>query len=506
MRLLPHFNFRRLQWKLTLYYILITIIVLLLLEVIGFLVFLTLVNFNSNRALELQVAKQAQVIASNFNGPFVNQNQLEKALEDWPFEVGVEFQGFSMVIDPEGQIIASTGERALQKIDIQSELPEKVQKDIQIALSLPPSEARKLKSYSYTRDDILYIVAPLANEKDVRGTLVLKANDIHFSYFTFWKSSFQFFVLSILAFLLGAALVGIAFGIFTSRSLVRRIRKILSSTDRWSKGDFTTFVNDPSKDELGQLSRRLNQMAKQLRNLFRIRQDLATLEERNRLARELHDSVKQQLFATSIWLNTSKTLIGKDEKTARDHLMKAENLLHQTQRELSALIRELRPVVLEGKNLSDALKDYVEMWQEQTGIYVDLKTIEKQQVSPIIEEVFFRITQEALHNVVRHSQASVVTIHLICKEDVTLSIQDNGCGFDINSHNQQGVGLSSMRERIHILKGQIDIQSMPGEGVKITVQCSQKDISTDSKVGMNRYLEEVKQNDKDRTDFDFNSG
>ncbi|CRK83214.1 HAMP domain-containing sensor histidine kinase [Neobacillus massiliamazoniensis] len=506
MRLLPHFNFQRLQWKLTLYYILITIIVLLLLEVVGFLVSLALVNYYTNRTLELQVATQAQVIASNFNGPFVNQNKLEKALDDWPFEVGVEFQGFSMVINSEGQMIASSGGKAQQKIDIQSELPEKVQKDIQTALSLSPSEARKLKTYHYTRDDILYIVAPLANEKDVRGTLVLKAKDIHFSYVNFWRTTFQFFGLSILAFLLGAAFVGIAFGIFTSRSLVRRIRRILSSTDRWSEGDFTTFVDDPSKDELGQLSRRLNQMAKQLRNLFRIRQDLATLEERNRLARELHDSVKQQLFATSIWLNTSKTLIGKDEKTSKDHLMKAENLLRQTQRELSALIRELRPVVLEGKDLTDALKDYVDMWQEQTGIHVDFKTIGKQQVSPIIEEVFFRITQEALHNVARHSQASRVTIHLICEEIVTLFIQDNGCGFDINSHNHQGVGLSSMRERIHILKGQIEIQSMPGEGVKITVQCNQKEIPTDSKVGIRSYLDEVKQNGDDRTNFDFNSG
>jgi NarL family two-component system sensor histidine kinase LiaS len=120
--------------------------------------------------------------------------------------------------------------------------------------------------------------------------------------------------------------------------------------------------------------------------------------------------------------------------------------------------------------------------------------------------VFFRITQEALHNVARHSQASRVTIHLNCEEVVTLSIQDNGCGFDINSDNPQGVGLSSMRERIQILKGQIEIQSVPGEGVKITVQCNQKEIPTDSKVGMNSYIEEVKQNDDDRTDFDFSSG
>ncbi|MDR4191210.1 sensor histidine kinase, partial [Bacillus pseudomycoides] len=95
------------------------------------------------------------------------------------------------------------------------------------------------------------------------------------------------------------------------------------------------------------------------------------------------------------------------------------------------------------------LKDYAGVWQEQTGIMVNLETSGQQQVSPMIEETFFRITQEALNNVARQSQANMVMIHLECEEVVTLSIHDNGCGFDIQRGTRQGVGFSSMGERIH---------------------------------------------------------
>ncbi|KFM95264.1 HAMP domain protein [Bacillus clarus] len=461
-------------------------------------------KYNADRMFEQQISIQAQNISSNFNGPFINQNQLKKALEDWPIEVGTKFDGFSAVIDSNRKLLTSAGEDVPQFIDFKAEFPAKVDQHIYTALSLKPSEARKLKTYSYYKDEILYIVAPLANEKDVLGVLVVKAENIHFSLFDFWEATFQFFGFSILAFFIGAAIVGITFGIITSRSLVRRIRKILNSTDQWSHGDFTTFVQDPSKDELGQLARKLNQMAKQLRTLFKVRQDLATLEERNRLARELHDSIKQQLFATSIWLNTSKSLIGKDEDNAKEHLLKAENVLHQTQRELSALIQELRPVALEGKDLAHALKDYTTRWQEQTSIKVNLEISGQRQVSPIIEETFFRITQEALNNVARHSQANKVIIHLDCEEVVTLSIYDNGCGFDIQRIDRQGVGLSSMRERIHMLKGYIDIQSEMEKGVKITVQCKQPDSQEGNKPNANCNLEEVVENGEERSDFDFN--
>lgn len=500
MRLLSFFKYRRLQWKLTLYYVIITFVVLFVLEIIALLLFVSFVTYNKGRTLELQTGIQAQVLSDNFNGPFMNKTNLDKALKDWSIEIGVEFEGFSMIMDRNGEMIALNGE-GIEKIDIPSDLPDKVQSNVDAALALTPDEAHEMKTYRHEQDGIVYIVVPLANEKDVRGTLLVKAENIQFSPEHFWKGTSAFFGWSTLIFLIGAAFVGIAFGVFTSRSLVKRIRNILVSTDQWSKGDFTILVEDRSKDELGQLARRLNQMAHKIRRLFRVQQDFATLEERNRLARELHDSVKQQLFATSIWINTGKSLIEKDVNTANEHLQKAEKLLHQTRSELSALILELRPVVLEGKDLSRALMDYIAMWQEQTGIDVKLKLTGEKQILPVVEEAYFRIIQEALNNVARHSGASLVDIHLDCEEEVTLIIQDNGGGFDMYQNKQQGVGLSSMSERTQTLKGQISIQSSPGNGVKITIQCNQANILSDGL--QHDFGGRNLKNDK-HADFDFN--
>ncbi|XEC95719.1 ATP-binding protein [Paenibacillus tarimensis] len=466
------------QWKLTLFYILTTIVVMLILEMIVVLGYYGYFNYNTNRMLAIQVGSVAQNAASNFSGPFINRFKLYEALKDWPMEIGTKFQGYSAAIDPEGRLIAAAGEYAPEEGELERGLPASVRQHIQTALALEPTAVDILTTYTYEEKGTVYIVAPIANKKAIKGTLVVKAEHLRFSFNNFREfmpNALQFFGLSLLGFFVGAAIVGIAFGIVTSRNLVRRIRRILTSADRWSQGDFTTYVSDPSDDELGQLANRLNQMAKQLKQLLRTRQDLATLEERNRIARELHDSIKQQMFAISIWVNTAKSLIGQDELAARTHLAEAENLISHTQRELSALILELRPVAMEDKDLAHALEDYAHVWQEQTGIAADFEASGGHQVAPFMEEAFFRVTQEALSNAARHSGASAVKIRLECGELVTLSIRDNGCGFDVRRPDRQGVGLSSMRERIQALGGHIDIRSEKGSGTIITVRCPQMD-------------------------------
>ncbi len=99
-----------------------------------------------------------------------------------------------------------------------------------------------------------------------------------------------------------AALVGTVFGFFTARGLVRRLQALIAAAEAWSRGDFSVTVHDTSRDEVGHLARRLNRMAEQLQNLLQARQELAALEERHRLARELHDAVKQQVFAAGMQL------------------------------------------------------------------------------------------------------------------------------------------------------------------------------------------------------------
>ncbi len=154
--------------------------------------------------------------------------------------------------------------------------------------------------------------------------------------------------------------------------------------------------------------------------------------------------------------------------------------MRQAQQELTSLIRELRPTALEGKGLAAALRELATEWTQQTGIVANLRAdAEGTQTLPLsIEEALFRIAQEALANVARHSKATLVQMQLvIADETVTLSITDNGQGFETTSKGGMGVGLLSMRERMKALGGDARIESAPGKGTTISAYCNRSGTS-----------------------------
>jgi NarL family two-component system sensor histidine kinase LiaS len=264
---------------------------------------------------------------------------------------------------------------------------------------------------------------------------------------------------SALGFVLIAVLTGTIFGLLTARGFTRRFRRLAEVVDNWSQGDFSSFVVDTSTDEIGQLARRLNRMAEQLQHLLRTREQLATLDERNRLARDLHDSVKQQVFAVALQLSTAKSLLGPGADAARSHLSEAEHLVHQAQQELTTLLRAL-----------------VAAWSQQTGITATFEMGDDEDGAPAlplaVEQVLYRIAQEALANVARHSGATAVQVRLAREEGaVSFAIADNGGGFDLAAANGHGMGLRSMRERAAAVDSNLDIQSAPGAGTVVTVRC-----------------------------------
>ncbi len=282
--------------------------------------------------------------------------------------------------------------------------------------------------------------------------------------------------------LVPAGFLGLIFGFFTAWGITRRIGRLASAARAWSRGDFSVTAKDRSKDELGQLSRELNQMAADLENLLQARGELATLEARNRFARDLHDSVKQQVFATSLQIAAARALIGRDTDSAESHLGQADELVRQAQKELNILIAEMRPAALEGKGLVGALREYVARWSEGAEIPADFRVRGERETPLDVEQALFRVAQESLANVARHSGAGHAEVDLSYTDgNLTLRIADDGRGFDPSRGSGGGFGLQSMRERLVKLGGRITVDSAPGKGTRVTAVCPFEDPSKKGK-------------------------
>jgi NarL family two-component system sensor histidine kinase LiaS len=275
-----------------------------------------------------------------------------------------------------------------------------------------------------------------------------------------------------LALTVPAALLGMIFGFLTAWGMTRRLGRLARAAQAWSRGDFSVVVKDRSKDEIGQLSRELNAMAAQLENLLQARGELATLEARNRFARDLHDSVKQQVFATSFQVAAARALIEDDAEAAEAHLAQADELVRQAQKELNVLIQEMRPAALEGKGLAGALHDYAGGWSQRAEIPAEVHVRGEREAPLHVEQALFRVAQEALANVARHSGAKKAEVDLTYTTDtLTLEVSDDGRGFDPAGDPGEGFGLQSMQERLARLGGRVDVESAPGKGTRIICVC-----------------------------------
>ena len=195
--------------------------------------------------------------------------------------------------------------------------------------------------------------------------------------------------------------------------------------------------------------------------------ELAVIDERNRLARDLHDSVKQQVFAISMQLSAARTSLSVTDKVYQS-VTEAERLAQQAGAELTTLIHELRPPGLESKTLTTAIREHVEIWSRQNKIEADMNLQENVSVDWQAEQTLFRVLQEALANVARHSQASWVAVNLESVNGfVKLGIEDNGTGFD-SENIARGVGLDSMQERLAAVNGKLEVSSRKPKGTRVT--------------------------------------
>jgi PAS domain S-box-containing protein len=198
-------------------------------------------------------------------------------------------------------------------------------------------------------------------------------------------------------------------------------------------------------------------------------------EERRRMAREMHDQFGQQLSALTLKLAALKGEHGQHAHL-REQLENLDVIVKQLDRDVSYLAWELRPTTLDDLGLQAALTKYLRNWSKQFGVVAELhvRGMEKDRIAPEIETTLYRIAQEALNNVAKHSQATKVDMILERQgEQVSLIVEDNGVGFDSQEGSSLGdgeLGLIGMRERASLVGGTIEIESNPGRGVTVFVR------------------------------------
>jgi two-component system sensor histidine kinase UhpB len=190
-------------------------------------------------------------------------------------------------------------------------------------------------------------------------------------------------------------------------------------------------------------------------------------EERRRLARDLHDEVNQALTAILLRLEAASHAAPPE---LEDELGELKRLVNQAMEELLQLARQLRPTALDDHGLLPALATHVRRFASQTGIQADLQTHGEPDLAPDQEIAVYRVAQEALANVARHSNASQVRVDLdTAGSALELRVRDDGKGFD-SLRRRKGLGLDGMAERARLVGGELTIESRPGGGTELVMR------------------------------------
>jgi signal transduction histidine kinase len=209
-------------------------------------------------------------------------------------------------------------------------------------------------------------------------------------------------------------------------------------------------------------------------NLYKQMQRLAVLEERERIAMDLHDGIIQSIYAVGLMLEYSGLMFDESPELARKRLQDSIAALNDVIRDIRNYILDLRPQRFQNKNLSAGLVDLVRAFKANTLITVDVQTADRADADLTTDQStgLFHITQEALANVAKHARALSVTMNL--RRDgslVILAIQDDGRGFDVSTVKAYtGHGLQNMQERARALGAQLRIDSAPGQGTLVEVK------------------------------------
>jgi signal transduction histidine kinase len=482
--------FRRLQWKISLSYAVVTIcsVIVLAAMMVGFAILIesqvdwriydsyywskTAFQDNIPNLLEDHDALQTwlnRVHEQGFRPNDFHSNSMRESLD----YANTLITGAPIyVLDPKLNLLASAPAESSSDYGKPFKITRINDYPIKNVLDSALTGSKDYFSQSLVFSDGARLAAfPLRQSDDdpVSAIVIYQLKPLNFVTPTNLNIYAQFFVATTIIVMIISLPVGGLFGWLVSRGLRKRLVNLSNASQAWSKGDFSIMPHDTSGDEIGILTRNLTGMTEQLQILLHNRNELARIEERNRIARDLHDTVKQQTYAARMQLSAAKNLIAANPQAAAEHVEAALQLNRETQQELKLIIDELRPAALEGKGLVQALKDYANRWQEHSGIAVTVSTSGERSLPLDVEQVLYRVLQESLSNVARHANAETVQIDLsLTPEQAVLTIADDGQGFDPDTISPNSLGIQGMKQRLEEIHGELLVESTQTVGAKVT--------------------------------------
>ncbi|MFD2369185.1 histidine kinase [Brevibacillus sp. GCM10020057] len=281
------------------------------------------------------------------------------------------------------------------------------------------------------------------------------------------------------------ALVGLISSYIFGNLLKKRVIVLWEAAMKLGRGMLSYRVPELGYDEIGELGWQLNRLAsqweEQVASLQRLSNHNAALadqlrqaavtEERQRLARELHDAVSQQLFAIAMTTAALKRLVEKNPQRAAQQIELVEEMAAAAQAEMRALLLHLRPATLQNKTLKDAILELLDELTRKNALEITGEIESVEGLPSGIEDHLFRILQESLSNTLRHARASRIAVKLFTLQDqVRLRVTDDGVGFDPDGEKLTSYGLRSMQERVAEVGGSMEIYSAQGKGTQIEVR------------------------------------
>ena len=272
-------------------------------------------------------------------------------------------------------------------------------------------------------------------------------------------------------------------GFAAARQIQRRLDRLHLAIIQLHKGNLAFRLRHGGTDPFDEVYADFNRMAGSLEERMRYVQERAAqemekeeaaeraaAEERRRLARDLHDTVSQQLFAMHMHASSLPMILERNPAQAEPIMKQLIEMSHLAQKHIRGLIAQLRPLELEGRSLTQALEMWFPDYCNHNGLKGDLDIRIQGELPDALEQQIFLIIQEAVANVVKHASASRISISVHETEhQYSVMITDDGVGFTSETARNHSYGLSTMNERARKMGGELEITSRPGTGTRIRV-------------------------------------